>query len=59
MVVVDPELCTGCETCTTVCSVEAVALNPESGKARIDTDVCIECYSCMNICPEGAISEKE
>nr|WP_303716248.1 4Fe-4S binding protein [Methanoculleus marisnigri] len=51
--VVDPELCTGCETCVDACP--AAAIRMEDGKAKVDAGLCIDCGTCVDECPSGAI----
>ena len=51
----DPEKCSGCGVCTTVCPHAVLAI--EEGKARIvDRDGCMECGACALNCPTGALS---
>jgi len=45
--------CTGCGSCTSVCSVQAITLN--EGRSTIDAKLCVGCASCLAACPEGAI----
>lgn len=52
--VVDPYLCTGCETCREWCPVDAISIDVE-GKAVINHEVCIGCGECRVTCPAGAI----
>jgi len=56
MAVIREEKCTGCRTCQTYCSVDAILF--ENKKCRIDPELCTECYVClrMQVCPEGAIA---
>ena len=52
---VDPDICTGCETCVDRCQMEAVSIN-ESDIAQINTDRCIGCGLCVTTCPSEAMS---
>jgi len=58
LAVVDPEVCSGCGTCTEWCPTEAVELNAE-GVAEVDEKACFGCGVCSRFCPEGAIALKE
>lgn len=55
MPVINDQTCTGCRTCQTYCTVDAILF--EDKKCRIDPQLCTECYVCarMKVCPEGAI----
>jgi electron transport complex protein RnfB len=53
---VDPESCTGCETCVDICQVDAVSIDKSAGVARIDLNRCIGCGNCVINCPSEAIS---
>ena len=55
MPAIDKELCTGCRTCQTYCTVDAILF--EDKKCNIVPDLCTECYVClrMKVCPEDAI----
>jgi len=55
MVKVDPDVCTGCETCVPECPVEAISM--KDGTAVIDQDVCTECGTCIDVCPVEAIAQ--
>ncbi len=51
---VDPEKCTGCESCIDACPSEAIKMEEE--KAVIDVDACVDCGVCVDECPVEAIS---
>ncbi len=51
---VDVALCTGCETCVSICVPDAIVM--ENGKARILEAACRNCRKCVRVCPVGAIS---
>lgn len=53
-IVIDPELCTGCEACVSSCPFGAIEM--KDGKAVVN-DFCNVCKSCIDVCPVGAISE--
>jgi NAD-dependent dihydropyrimidine dehydrogenase PreA subunit len=55
MPAIDQEKCTGCRTCQTYCTVDAILFGDK--KCRIDPHLCTECYVClrMQVCPEDAI----
>ena len=52
--VVDPETCTGCESCVDTCPVEAISMKADV--ANVDADTCTDCESCVEVCPVEAIS---
>jgi len=51
---VNPELCSGCESCVDACPTEAISM--VDGKAVVDPDECTECEACVEVCPEEAIT---
>lgn len=52
--VVDPETCTGCESCVDTCPVEAISMQDDV--AKVDAETCTDCESCVEVCPVEAIS---
>ncbi len=51
---VDPDTCTGCETCVDTCPVEAISM--QNDLAVVDKETCTDCESCVDACPVEAIS---
>ena len=51
---VDPEKCTGCKECTTVCTSGAMMVIDD--EAWVDTSKCRGCGKCAEVCPNGAIT---
>ncbi len=51
---VDPELCTGCESCVDRCQVNAIRV--QDGSATIDKARCIGCGLCVSTCPTDSVS---
>lgn len=56
---IDKEICIGCESCVPYCPVEAIAV--EEDLADIDQDLCVECGVCLrsSVCPTEAILEPD
>ena len=64
--VVDPDKCTGCQTCVTRCNFMAIEIKryPGAGrqdkfKAWVDPDKCEGCGLCVMTCPAGARTLKQ
>ncbi|MEX2750826.1 MAG: indolepyruvate ferredoxin oxidoreductase subunit alpha [Candidatus Freyarchaeota archaeon] len=51
---IDPDLCTGCETCLQRCQMEALKIVDEV--CTVDTGRCIGCGNCVPVCPSTAIT---
>jgi MinD superfamily P-loop ATPase len=49
--VIDPDLCTGCGTCRTLCRFDAI-----SDRYEVDPIRCEGCGVCVDFCPEQAIA---
>lgn len=50
---IDPDLCTGCETCIDICQMEAIKL--KDNISTVDRNRCIGCGVCVPQCPSEAI----
>lgn len=61
MTIINEDLCTGCKTCQTYCTVDAIFYDPTKKRCTIDQDICTECYVCLRqkVCPKGAIEAIE
>jgi Na+-translocating ferredoxin:NAD+ oxidoreductase RNF subunit RnfB len=53
---VDPDLCTGCETCIDYCQFDALSLRPEDPYIQIDQTKCVGCGVCVPQCDDNALS---
>lgn len=52
---IDPQECTGCETCVDICHIGALkASSPQ--EPSLDRDTCIGCGVCATACPADALS---
>jgi NADH-quinone oxidoreductase subunit F len=51
---IDPETCTGCYACFSVCPHQAIE-GERKEQHKIDPDICTRCGSCMEVCKFGAI----
>lgn len=49
---VKKDKCTKCETCVSVCPVDAITITEQSA---VIGNSCIGCASCIEVCPDGAI----
>ena len=52
--ILDPSLCTACNTCVAVCPNAAV--DPHT--YRVNDKLCIRCFACVKYCPQGARYKK-
>jgi len=60
-VYVDPDKCKGdkCGFCYRILKCPGVALDHETGKAKIQEALCAECGLCADLCPSKAIVKEE
>jgi heterodisulfide reductase subunit A len=54
---VDEALCTGCQTCLTVCPYEALARDAVRRVSRVSEALCTGCGTCVASCPSNAIQQ--
>jgi len=54
---IDPDTCSGCETCLERCQVDAI--KEDGDVMKIDLAKCIGCGLCVSYCPDEAISMME
>jgi heterodisulfide reductase subunit A len=54
---VDPNVCSGCRLCNTVCAYDAISYDEEKGVSVINATVCKGCGTCAANCPSGAITQ--
>ncbi len=47
--------CLGCGDCVSVCSFDAIRMNPESGLPEVDDVKCTACAACVKACPKAII----
>ena len=55
---VDPELCSGCRLCNTLCPFTAVSFDAEKQVSVVNDAICKGCGTCAAACPGGAISAR-
>ncbi|NNF91107.1 MAG: 4Fe-4S binding protein, partial [Boseongicola sp.] len=53
---IDPDACTLCLACVSLCPVGALGDNPERPEVRFQETACLQCGICANTCPENAIT---
>jgi heterodisulfide reductase subunit A len=60
---VNPDLCSGCKTCESICPYSAISVDPREDDperlvAKINRALCKGCGACAGACPSGAIEQK-
>ncbi len=55
---VDEQLCTGCQTCLTVCPYDALSRDEAKHIAVVNEALCTGCGSCAATCPSDAIQQR-
>ena len=55
---IDPDLCSGCQTCIRVCPYSAVSFDAGRMVAEVNEALCKGCGSCAAACPSSAAKVK-
>ncbi|MEM2983528.1 MAG: CoB--CoM heterodisulfide reductase iron-sulfur subunit A family protein, partial [Candidatus Bathyarchaeia archaeon] len=55
---IDPEICSGCRLCISLCPANAVEFLEKRGISRIKEAMCMGCGACAAVCPSGAARAK-
>jgi heterodisulfide reductase subunit A len=55
---IDPDVCTGCQSCIEVCAYSAIRFDEGSRVAVVNEALCQGCGSCAAACPSSAASVK-
>jgi len=56
--VIKEDVCTGCQTCLSVCFYGAISYDPFKGVSVVNEAICRGCGNCVGSCPSGAIRSK-
>jgi heterodisulfide reductase subunit A len=51
---IDPDLCSGCQTCRELCAYSAIEFDARRGVSVVNEAKCKGCGSCAAHCPSGA-----
>jgi heterodisulfide reductase subunit A len=55
---IDPEICSGCLTCKTICAFKAIEAGDQGSGVSINPALCKACGACAAACPSGAVAAK-
>ncbi|MBM4321413.1 MAG: CoB--CoM heterodisulfide reductase iron-sulfur subunit A family protein, partial [Deltaproteobacteria bacterium] len=55
---IDPEICSGCQSCLGQCPYSAIEFDARRGLSVVNGAVCKGCGSCAAFCPSGAAKVK-
>ena len=53
--VIDKQLCSGCDACSSVCPTNAISHDAKAEKNSIDAEYCVSCRLCSSFCDKNAI----
>ncbi|MGB8623944.1 MAG: 4Fe-4S binding protein, partial [Paracoccaceae bacterium] len=55
-ITIDPDACTLCLACASLCPVGAIGDNPDRPEVNFRETACLQCGICASTCPENAIT---
>jgi heterodisulfide reductase subunit A len=55
---IDPERCSGCQVCASVCPYDAIEYNEEKHISEVHEELCKGCGTCAATCPSGVAKQK-
>lgn len=55
---IDPELCSGCQLCNSLCPYNAISFDAKKKISKVDETLCKGCGTCVAACPTAAIIAK-
>jgi len=55
---IDPDRCSACKTCISVCPYQAIEFDEEKNASVIIEELCKGCGTCVAACPSGAATQK-